>query len=67
MGETPFALFSAACSVRNGQYIFAILEKFPKDNCEVSFKPWEKSFMKCMGILTLISCNKTIRKIFPLK
>jgi hypothetical protein len=45
--------------------ILAIVEKFPKENCVVSFKPWKNSFMKCMGILPLMSCNKTISKIFP--
>jgi hypothetical protein len=40
--------------------ILAVVEIFPKDNCEVSFKAW-----KCMGILPLMSCNKPIRKIIP--
>jgi hypothetical protein len=45
--------------------ILAVVEKFPKDNCVVSFKQGEKGFMKCMGILPLMSCNKTISKVFP--
>jgi hypothetical protein len=31
------------------------------------FQSVEKSFMKCMGILPLMTCNKTIGKIFPWK
>jgi hypothetical protein len=46
--------------------ILADVEKFPKDNCVVpSTMPWKKSFMKCIGILPLMSCNKTIGKICP--
>jgi hypothetical protein len=45
--------------------ILAGVEKFTKDNSEVSLKQWNKSFMKCMGILPLMSFNKTISKIFP--
>jgi hypothetical protein len=45
--------------------IFAVVEKFPKNNCVVSFKAWKKRFIKCMGNLSLMSCNKAIGKIFP--
>jgi hypothetical protein len=38
--------------------IFAVVEKFPKNNCVVSFKAWTKRFIKCMGNLPLMSCNK---------
>jgi hypothetical protein len=47
--------------------ILAVVEQFPMNNCEVSFKEWKKVLMKCMGILPLMSCNKTIEKIFPWK
>jgi hypothetical protein len=40
--------------------ILAVVEKFPMNNCEVSFKAWKKDFMECMGILPLVSCIKTI-------
>jgi hypothetical protein len=45
--------------------ILAVVEKFPKDNCVVSLKAWKKWFKKCMGILPLMSCKKTIWKKFP--
>jgi hypothetical protein len=45
--------------------IFALVEKFPKNNFVVSFKAWKKRFIKYMGILPLMTCNKTIGKIFP--
>jgi hypothetical protein len=45
--------------------ILAVVEKFPMNNCEVTFNAWKKVFMKCMGILPLMSCKKTIGKIFP--
>jgi hypothetical protein len=44
--------------------IFAVVEKFPKNKCVVSFQAWKKRFIKCMGILPLMSCNKTIGKYF---
>jgi hypothetical protein len=44
--------------------IFAVVEKFPKNKCVVSFQAWKKRFIKCMGILPLMSCNKTIVKYF---
>jgi hypothetical protein len=47
--------------------ILAEVEKFSMNSCEVSFKAWEKVFMKCIRILPLMSCNKTIRKIIPRK
>jgi hypothetical protein len=40
--------------------IFAVVEKFPNNKCVVSFQAWKKRFIKCMGILPLMSCNKTI-------
>jgi hypothetical protein len=30
------------------------------NNCEVSFEAWKKDFVKCMGILPLMSYIKTI-------
>jgi hypothetical protein len=45
--------------------ILAVVDKFPMNSCEVSFKAWKKVFFKCMGILPLMSCNKTMGKIFP--
>jgi hypothetical protein len=44
--------------------IFAVVEKFPKNKCVVSFQAWKNRFIKCMGILPLMSCNKTIGKYF---
>jgi hypothetical protein len=44
--------------------IFAVVEKFPKNKCAVSFQAWKKRFIKCMGISPLMSCNKTIGKYF---
>jgi hypothetical protein len=40
--------------------ILAIVEKFPMNHYEVSFKEWKKDSMTCMGILPLMSCIKTI-------
>jgi hypothetical protein len=45
--------------------IMAIVEKFLMNNCEVFFKAWKKVFIKCMSILPLMPCNKTIGQIFP--
>jgi hypothetical protein len=45
--------------------ILADVKKFPLKNSEVSFKAWKKVFMSCMGILPLMSCNKTMSKICP--
>jgi hypothetical protein len=44
--------------------IFAEVEKFPKNKCVVSFQAWKKRFSKCMGILPLMSSNKTIGNYF---
>jgi hypothetical protein len=44
--------------------IFAVVEKFPKNKCVVSFQAWKKRFSICMGILPLMSCNKTKGKYF---
>jgi hypothetical protein len=38
----------------------AVVEKFPMNNYEASYKAWKKDLMKCIGILPLMSYNKTI-------
>jgi hypothetical protein len=44
--------------------ILAEMEKFPMNNCAVSFKAWKKSVMKWMDILPQMSFNKPLGKYF---
>jgi hypothetical protein len=43
------------------------VEKFSKDSCVVSFKARGKSFMKCIGMLTLMSCKKNHKENISMK
>jgi hypothetical protein len=56
--------FGAATLLEMHMEIFAVVGKFPKNKCVVSFQARKKRFIKCMGILPLTSCNKTKGKHF---
>jgi hypothetical protein len=51
-------------TVRNAHGNICRSGEFPKNKCVVSFQAWKRIFINCMGILPLVSCNKTIGKYF---
>jgi hypothetical protein len=53
------------CFITLLEMLMEILAEISKGQLYSFLQTMEKSFMKCMGILPLMSCNKTIRKIFP--
>jgi hypothetical protein len=67
-GNPPFSNSRAkACTVRNAPGNTGRCGEISKGQLCSFLQTMKKSFLKCMGILPLMSCNKTINRIFPRK